>query len=128
MNDDDENTTHTIIPALPGWYVALYIPEDNSPKDDSLHLCPIVAWDIERTEGGIDRWARPLKTRVNATPITLEGSMEDWVNDQAIKTPDGKYALVGDTDYDTEAELIAELRRARDLLVALKKKQGVNVG
>ena len=41
----------TIIAARPGWYVAVFVPrEDTNDGADQFDLTPIVAWEIERSE------------------------------------------------------------------------------
>jgi hypothetical protein len=37
----NETRTHVIVPALPGWYVAVL-------RDDRFAFEPIIAWEIER--------------------------------------------------------------------------------
>jgi hypothetical protein len=82
---------------------------------DSLSLQPIVAWEIVRTED--DRrpsWDQHVSDEL--IPLTTDGNMNHWTNTWAIKTPEGKYDLPGDTTFDHEVDLIRELRKRYDLV------------
>lgn len=79
-----ENRTTTIIPALPGWYVARLLRcsgEKDAEWADHFHLDPIVAWEIVRED-----WSRHPHHEV--MPLTPMANMEHIGNDWAIKTPD----------------------------------------
>jgi hypothetical protein len=99
---EDSDETHSIIPAQPGWYVAVYAPRDNQ-GDECLVLDHIVAWDVERIQEGDATYRR-------ADPITLDCTMEYDINVWAIKTPDGKFVQPTRMTYDTEGEAITALR------------------
>jgi hypothetical protein len=118
----DKVEQHTVIPALPGWYVALYIEggEVNGKRwDDYLSLDPIVAWEIERHDHskGPD-WDRCVSHYFN--PLTVDGNMDGAGNLWAIKTPDGKFTIPMDQTVGSEDELIAVFRE-KLLRMAAKK-------
>jgi hypothetical protein len=111
---NDQFPTRTIIPAGPGWYVAVLIPgchnnaDESENWDDGLALQPIVAWEIERyQQPDHTRWKRHVSHDV--TPLTTEGSRGDYSNPWAIKCPDGKFAVNG-VMRDNEADAIQELK------------------
>jgi hypothetical protein len=105
--------TRTIIAALPGWYVAALIEGgEHEGEDDSLSLDPIIAWEIERREQPCHPMAgNPGEPYVahHVTPITTEGN-RNYYKKWAIKTPDGKYDIPGETVVDTEAAAINVLK------------------
>ena len=103
--------TRTVIPALPGWYVAVLIEGDEGHGDE-LVFDPIVAWEVERYEEPYHQIAKRPPGEMCVThgviPITLEGD-PSGANPWAIKTPDGKLDIPGDRVVDTEADCIREL-------------------
>ena len=119
----DAQNTQTIIPALPGWYVAAYISglsgTDGWPAHFSLH--PIVAWEISR-EPPHNRNASPYH---EATAITLEGNMSRMGNAWAIKTPDNKFTFLGDATIDNEAEALNYAQEVYD--EQLKERAGKTI-
>jgi hypothetical protein len=106
MTTSNDRTMNTIIPAAPGWYVALFVPaNEHGPAWLSDH--PIVAWDIERSDGPIrgqpgERWSYR-----EATPVLLDGDFHRYGNQRAIKAPDGKYYTADGPTLSNEAEAIA---------------------
>jgi hypothetical protein len=104
MPDNIQNS-QTIIPALPAWYVAVYVPALTGMDGWAAHfwLHPIVAWEISR-EPPRDRYAKPYH---EAEPITVEGNMSRMGNAWAIKTPNNKFTFPGDTTIDNEALVYA---------------------
>jgi len=73
---NDERTASTIIPATPGWELALYV-KGGAGYDPYISCEPIVAWDVERTTGPYDR---------------------------SVNRPDGKVEVPGDTTFKSEEE------------------------
>jgi hypothetical protein len=112
--------THTIIPAQPGWFVAMYIPgcKADHPRDSwdhHLRLTPIVAWDIAE-------WVHQIVLR-DVTPITIGVNVHTMRPPWAIKMPDEQYVYGGTQYGDDLAGLLAAMkseheeisaRRARD--------------
>jgi hypothetical protein len=115
-----DQVTHTIMAALPGWYIAVFIRgmRGDDGWEDHLSLHPIIAWEIERQQDdGWDRADSDDRNRYvwhNATPITIDGNKNHHVRNWAIKTPDGKFVVPGDTTLDNEAEAIEYLRELDD--------------
>jgi hypothetical protein len=109
-------TTKTIISAVSGWHVAIFVPGDDCHAD-SLDLQPIIAWEIERYERDdkyVTHWVMPL---------TIHGNMiDDCTNHWAIKRPDGKLEILMDSTYDDEADLMVELKRLHDRDVARERR------
>jgi hypothetical protein len=71
---NDRITNRTILAALPGWSVAVYIEggkDGDKTYEDYLSPRPIIAWDIEREKSPI---------RHNVIPITVDGNMENCAN------------------------------------------------
>jgi len=85
----------TIIAARPGWYVAVFVPrEDTNDGADQFDLTPIVAWEIERSEQPFHPMAgRPGEQCIShaVIPLTLDGNMKYSSDEWAVKTPDGTY-------------------------------------
>jgi len=88
----NERTTYTIVPAAPGWFVALFIPAGAHGGDEwaaYLDLEPIIAWEIERTDQPYHpiakgpSWERCISHGEN--PLTNNGNMNDTANDWGIK-------------------------------------------
>lgn len=107
---NDEKTTSTIIPAAPGWELAVYI----KGGDDYVAYIscePIIAWDIERSEGPFHPSAnRPGEHWVSreVTPITVGvPTIEHFGNIWAIKRPDGKFEQPDGATISSEEELLA---------------------
>ena len=108
----ESNTTRTIVPALAGWYVALFIEGDKA-SGDHFALDSIIAWEIEREDRPYRASAgRPGERCVShyPMPITLEGNTNNMANQWAIKTPDGKFEFVGDQTCDNESAAVALCR------------------
>jgi hypothetical protein len=115
---DEANRQITVIPALPGWYVALYIEageSDGKKWEDGLALTPIIAWEIEK-------YARPYHHSVKnrrgelcvsrfATPITPSEDVEHIVNLWCLKTPDETYIFPHDRDCDSLEDALTEFRQ-----------------
>jgi hypothetical protein len=104
----EKTTTHTIIQAHPGWYLAVLV----EAGDATLEHEPIIAWEIERTEGPFRPGIRPGETYIYRAviPITPETANADGTgNLWAIKRPDGKYIIQEDTTLDDEAAAVKHL-------------------
>jgi hypothetical protein len=108
MTNKDE---HYIVPATPGWFVAIYV-EGGKDYEEYLRLEPIIAWETQREERTVSdsRMGHLGDHCLNhdVMPLTIDGNM-NWRNSWAIKRPDGSYYTV-DGGFTIEAELIAELR------------------
>jgi hypothetical protein len=95
---ETETKTSTIIPAGPGWYVAALIEGESCEYESQLSLNPIIAWEIQRTEGPYHpSVGRPRSERCidhHVLPLTTNGNMEHIGNLWAIKRPDGKFETV----------------------------------
>jgi hypothetical protein len=110
-----ETTTRTIIPALPGWYVALYVIPVRATDPARFLLDPIVAWEITGREGPKDRHFASSGERIHATiAITLDGNAEKMHNIWATKTPDGKFNFVAECTCDNEAEALEYAKQLHD--------------
>ena len=109
MTNEDK---HYIVPATPGWFVAMYV-EGGKDYEEYLRLEPIIAWEIQRQEKAVSdpRMGRPGDYFLyhEVMPLTIDGNMNYWGNPWAIKRPDGSY-YTADGNFTIEAELIAELR------------------
>jgi hypothetical protein len=107
MKDDDEIQTYTVIPALPGWYVAHFGPADSEGAvswEDHLFFEPIIAWEIERCEASTRRGERIVSH--HAEPITLDGDMRDKGNRWAIKKPDGQCEIPYMATFENATRLL----------------------
>jgi hypothetical protein len=116
----DRQVTRTTVPAQPGWFVAIFIEKDKP----GFAYDPIVAWEIERVERDYHPSAHRAGERCvthHVIPLTTENDMENHANMWAIKRPDGKYEIPGDTTCDTEADALAEVI---DRLPPAKQKHG----
>ena len=102
----------TIIAARPGWYVAVFVPrEDTNDGADQFDLTPIVAWEIER-------WASSKKDDFcrTATPICTENYFNDnsALNDGwMLRDPSGCYHDPDGSKFDTVDEALAHLQARR---------------
>src|SRR5262245_43087844 len=74
--------TRTIIPAQPGWHVAMLLAA-NEISEAELELYGIIAWEITRDEDDC----------LNVQPLTACGSMEGVLNEWSIKRPDGQHEM-----------------------------------
>ena len=103
MSTDEIRTTHTIIPAAPGWYVAKF--NDYSYERPYFDCHPIVAWEVEHGQvldgyrNGTPRWSQ-YRLATPVLPCGLSDGFEtfkcgpgvDW----ALKSPDGKHLVVSE--------------------------------
>jgi hypothetical protein len=123
-----ESRTQTIVPALPGWYVALFMEAVTLPSGESRDACfslePIIAWEIERhvfpyhPVAGRPAGEHGVSHDVN--PITVNGNMlTGTANEWAIKRPDGTFEIPGDCSCVDETSMIAEFKSRA---MAAKKK------
>jgi hypothetical protein len=109
MSTDNVTTTHTTVPAAPGWFVALLVESDTGgPAYFDEH--PILAWDIVRREylkvddDDGERVFHEVK------PITLDLELIDLANEWAVKRPDGQYCIFGDAEWQEKSFTIQRLR------------------
>jgi len=104
--------SHYIVPATAGWFVAMYVGA-GPDCPGCLAFEPIIAWEIERSEGPYHPSAgrRPddLCLYHGVIPITVEGNMDNHTNPWAIKRPDGTYIIPQIADFKDDAEVMAEL-------------------
>jgi hypothetical protein len=109
----ERTITRTIVPALPGWHVAILIKAaKDGTEPASLALDPIIAWEITRTEQPYHpSVSRPGETCVthDVIPLTIDGNREHCVNRWAIKRPDGKFEIPEYYTCENEQETIAAL-------------------
>jgi hypothetical protein len=93
----------TIIPALPGWFVAMFFVGASDGEDETIpNLRPIIAWNIKRSEDGTHE----------VQPLTTEGNhpaYDDW----AIKHPDGRFEFHGGM-FESGADVVEEIKFERD--------------
>jgi len=103
------SSSHTIITAQPGWYVAMYVRglKGADGWDEHLSLRPIIAWDIEREDVDAKDTSRVWH---NVTPLTVDGNMNHYAEWWAIKTPDGKYSTP-DGMCDNEPDAMDALKQ-----------------
>jgi hypothetical protein len=105
---DDEKITSTIIPALPGWELAIFAPagiHDGESRPACVMYETIVAWDVEKydTRPG-DRWVNRY-----LIPITVACSDIDSIGNRwAVKRPDGRFEIPGEGVCDSEEKWIAD--------------------
>jgi hypothetical protein len=106
---DEETRTQTIIPASPGWYLALLVGGEFD------HIS-IIAWEVARGEGPYRSYANrhPSETWVShdVTPLTLYHN--GLTNLFAVKRPDGKYEGAEGQVWDDEASALADLNKATE--------------
>lgn len=106
----------TIVPAQPGWSLAIYVEGGKEPDGKEyaagFTLEQIIAWEIERKSGPFHPSAgRPGEKCVSryVTPITVDSTdVETLSNQWAIRRPDGVYIAPGDRVLGTEAEAVAD--------------------
>ena len=92
----------TIIPAPPGWQLALFAPADKNGEAEFVYT-PIIAWAIN--EGGANGFT--------VKPITLESSGE--LN--MLRTPEGLFVCATEDTaevYDNETEALERAQREHD--------------
>jgi hypothetical protein len=91
----DTITTHTTIPAEPGWFLCFRLnADDGDGYADEWVEVDIIAWEIERNSVATEDPNYRRTFRV-VTPITLHD--DALTGDYAIKRPDGHYYThVGD--------------------------------
>jgi hypothetical protein len=103
----------SIIPAQPGWDVAIFASASPGPNgwEDHFMLWPIIAWEVERHEGDRHTWDEP-NVNHTLTPLTAEGNLHPLSNVWALKPPDGRYIFVGDgIIHANEADALEEARK-----------------
>ena len=107
-----KEVTRTVIPALPGWYVAIFqeAGEQEAEKwEDSFYLQPILAWETKRHD------RQDESVFYSTWPITLQdGNMENSTQQWAVKTPDGVFEFVACATCDTEAQALAYARERHE--------------
>jgi hypothetical protein len=115
-----KTVTRTIIPASPGWQLAMFIEgytdDDGKKIEAELDHAPIIAWEIERVEGEYDSRAKRPRSDTwvhrHVEPVTVNhNGLSNW---WMIKRPDGKYERLFDATYDDEASALAEFNRLAD--------------
>jgi hypothetical protein len=98
----DLKETKTIVPAAAGWYLAFWV-EPRGQRPAGFRYEPIIAWELAGDEVG-GKWM---------TPIGLEAwdlympEIREWV----IRSPDGKFMVVGEVIFDREAEALEYFHR-----------------
>jgi hypothetical protein len=100
-------STHSIVPAAPGWSVAW-----GDDAGGPLFYEPVLAWFLVTHVGkyALGVKADPNAERsvgVEAYPITLDGVAE---NAPGFKLPDGTFAIPQQRIGMTEAEYLAEIK------------------
>jgi hypothetical protein len=118
MTDDDAPIPHfSIVPALPGWHVAIFIAggsEDGEAWDPYFTLEPIIAWMIEHHRYHSSARRPPHERAHHVDPITVEGTQSTRSsNPWAYKKPDGRFDFPAGESFDTE---MAALKYAQWLL------------
>ena len=92
---DDIRTTPTIVPAAPGWFLARFY-EGDEHCEPFFDCHPIVAWEGEHGNVNRDRFC----TSVPVLPCGLSDGFENFHcgfgTSWALKSPDGKYRIVGE--------------------------------
>jgi hypothetical protein len=103
---DDKTVTTTIIPALPGWELAIYVRAGES-RAARVDYEPIIAWEIERTQRPrINPWDYNVYRHL--APITARRpNIEQVANPWAIKRPDGKFEVLDEGTFGSEQDWIA---------------------
>lgn len=124
-----ETETITIVPAQPGWVLAVFLEGGKYPDGTSYEASfspeDIIAWEIERSSRpfhpSVGRPGEICITR-HVIPITADGTdVEHMYNDWAIRRPNGAYFIPGDRDLGTEAEALKELQARREQRRAERK-------
>ena len=103
-----EKLQTTIIPAAPGWYVAMLVEATKPEEDDIFDFQPIIAWGIlgDDDVGYVE---------FGCIPITLAGPQRR-LSHHLIKSPDGKFFDEGEGGpvCDDEDDALKMLRRRYD--------------
>jgi hypothetical protein len=112
---DTKTTTITVIPAEPGFRVAIYFPAGTDGAgtfyEPEFRFAPIVAWAVEAKVGQPDHDG-DVECRAMAHPITPEPACRtDEVRAWFVVYPDGRFVNPWDAAYDNEQEALAELAR-----------------
>lgn len=107
MTSTSKSKIITVIKADPGWYVAHFV-HPGTEYQAGIHLEPIIAWEIVRTE---EMYLGSPIVSTEVLPLTLEGNQS--VADKAVKQPDGRFCLPYDQVVDNEAELIEIFEKQR---------------
>jgi hypothetical protein len=98
-------STHSIVPAAPGWYVA-WPWLDNGTKGVTLDV--VIAWMIVHGMTAYDRSAQvpgdEKCCHVNCYPITADGVVES--DQPALKDPDGQFIRPEQRSFANEAEFL----------------------
>jgi hypothetical protein len=115
MIPDDESRASqlvTIIPAEPGWFVAVFI-EAGETSEACFVYDPIIAWEIRRARAHYHPIANQKSTFVHCDvyPITVGERVDtmDGGQPKLIKRPDGCYEDVGNCTFGSEQDAIKEL-------------------
>ncbi|WP_426436054.1 hypothetical protein [Bradyrhizobium genosp. P] len=96
--------SRTIIPALPGYFIASFIEANTDYEADEFSLTPIIAWviDLDLSEKGT----------LTGSPMPI-GACFGVIDDRSyIKCPDGQF-FRGDDQMDNEAIALANARRSK---------------
>lgn len=127
--EQDRLTNRTIIPAEEGWTIVRY---------SRGFLCSperIIAWAIEHWEG---EWNSnfteedrsrlgPMRTYYAVIPITVEGAVDNFAQEFAIKEPKkGWYILPHDSSFKERSDLIAHLQEVERINAETKSRQETN--
>ena len=125
-----EERTRSTVPAAPGWFVAMLIEAGSEGGESFFSLKPIVAWEIERCSGPLHPSAggRPGEHYVehSVEPITIDGNMNHYRNQWAIKRPDGQFEIPGDCTLENEADAIRHLTEALEYERKERKRKGAS--
>jgi hypothetical protein len=118
MIEDAPIPLFSFIPAQPNWYVAVFIPagsETGETWPPRFDLESIIAWKIENARYHPRAGMASTDRIHHVSPITIAfGDMEHCDNDWAIKTPDGRFQLLADRDFDVEAEALKYLQEQHE--------------
>lgn len=105
MSDIKTETTSTIVPAHPGWFVVdLLHPEGRAPE---LYLSAVIAWDVHRSV--IERSSYDKQIDHYVIAISVDSGVGS--NPKMLKRPDGKFEeTIDGCVFDTEADALAYLK------------------
>jgi hypothetical protein len=119
-----EGSTHTIVPAAPGWYVAW--PWHEPPRARGVTLDTVIAWLMVHSVGEYHPSVKASRNEkpyhLDCYPITTDGVIENIGETAVLKDPSGQFIRMNDRVYDSKEEFLDdwERRTAEEKTAAVK--------
>lgn len=105
-----KSSTHSIVPATPGWYVAW--PWHEPPRARGVTLETVVAWLMVHSVEDYRQARRDEKCcHLNCYPITTDGLIDNIGETAVLKDPSGQFLRLNDAIYHSEEEFLDDWER-----------------